>query len=73
MEGETQKGEIRTEGLGMLVGVRELAKSTRRARIGHRSPLRLRPRSRRLARDMEASDGTHLPEEPGDLEDEPMS
>jgi hypothetical protein len=59
MEGETQKGEIRTEGLGMLVGVRELAKSTRRARIGHRSPLRLRPRSRRLARDM-AEEGSLL-------------
>ena len=27
--------ETRTEGLGMLVRVRELAKATRRARIGH--------------------------------------
>jgi hypothetical protein len=36
-EGERQKkGEIRTEGLGMFVGVRELAKATRRVRIGHR-------------------------------------
>jgi hypothetical protein len=34
-EGGSKKGELRTEGLGMLVGVRELANGTRRARIGH--------------------------------------
>jgi hypothetical protein len=32
----SKRGEIRTEGLDMLVGVRELAKATRRARRGHR-------------------------------------
>jgi hypothetical protein len=41
-----------TEDLDMLVGVRGLAKATRRARIAHRSPLRLRRRSWTLARDM---------------------
>jgi hypothetical protein len=30
------KGEIRTEGLDMLLGVRVLAKATKRARITHR-------------------------------------
>ena len=57
--GEAKRGRIRTEGLGMLVGVWELAKATTPARIAHRSPLHLRPRLRRLVRDT-AEEGIYL-------------